>query len=170
MNSRVILFVIMLIGVVALASYFTNLQTDSSASERSARAGASSRITLAAPLVAGDYLLVVPEQQPGEVVIVSLVQLADPGFVVIRDELFSEPGVIVGVSDILPTGESREVEIPTSRAATTDATLYAALYIDDGDGMFRQIDDAQVADADGRPAVTRFTMKSTASVPTDIRL
>ena len=162
MNKKTSIIIVIVFGIIAIAAFSITLRTGKEATNFDFNAPKRSVPLATAEVVSGDYTLRVTDQQPGEQVTVEYVRLEKPGFVVLRDELFGEPGIVVGVSELLPEGESSDVTIETTRASTNDAVLYAILYVDDGDESFHQLDDSQTADEKGEKVMPRFLMKSTA--------
>ena len=122
---------------------------------------------LTGPIV-GSERMQLHDQQTGNTIRVSKISLDRPGFLVIRDDLFGQPGVVVGVSDLLPAGQSTEVSMELTVEQSTSNVYYAMLYLDSGDGIFRQLDDEVITDTQGNPAVVSFTVTETGGEPTDI--
>lgn len=106
----------------------------------------------------------------GDVVTIESVDLERSGFVVVRDDLFGEPNIIVGSSKILPEGLSMDVDVELSVNTPEDLTLYAFLHVDDGDEIFRQLSDPQVVDEAGSPVQIPFTVTDLGDLPQDLDL
>lgn len=101
-------------------------------------------------LIIRNSAIYVAEQKPGDRVLVSLVRLEKPGFVVIHEDAAGNPGKILGVSSLLPKGETKNLLAVTLYRATKDGeTIYAMLYFDNGDGAFDDINDKPVLDSVG---------------------
>jgi len=103
-------------------------------------------------------LLKVYDQQLGQEVIVEAAALAEPGYVVIHEDVRGVAGEIVGVSRLLPVGETRNVRVRPF-APLRAGTYRAALRFDDGDEAYQQARDRQARDTEGRPAETVFKLR-----------
>lgn len=111
----------------------------------------------------GRNAIYVPDQAPAGSVIVGFAVLAEPGFVVIRDDE-EGPGRILGASRLLSTGETRDFAV-TLDEPTSAGHYFAALYRDDGDERFEADQDAPVRDADGSAMMMRFLAAEDAEPP-----
>ena len=110
-------------------------------------------------LPAGVNVMILATQQHGGSVVVDGVRLSASGFIVIRDDLYGKPGVVVGVSPLLPAGEAQHLELDLLRDFSGAEQLYAELHHDNGDRRFRQVDDLPVKDAEGQEIVVQFAME-----------
>ncbi len=98
--------------------------------------------------------LMVETQKAGNEVVAKNVNLAKPGYVVIHVSTDGKPGNVVGVSDLLNAGETKEVYIKVD--ITSDNEYFAMLHTDDGDKKFILAKDAPIKDADGNIVMTKF--------------
>lgn len=108
----------------------------------------------------GGNSLYVAAQRPGKSVTVTLLTLKAPGFVVIREK-DAMSGQELGKSGLLKAGDDNAVTIDLSRATKDGETLYAAIYADDGDGVFG-LKDAAVLSAPNEPITASFRVSATA--------
>jgi hypothetical protein len=100
-----------------------------------------------AGFVIGANAIYVAEQGPSQTLSVALVRLEKPGFVAIHEDAAGAVGGILGVSGVLPAGETNNLEpIPLSRLTRDGETLYIMLHFDDGDGIFDAVKDKPVLD------------------------
>jgi hypothetical protein len=103
-----------------------------------------------AGLVIGANAIYVAEQAPSRTLVVAVVRLANPGFVVVHEDAASTPGGILGVSELLTTGETKDLTlIPLSRMTQDGEMLYAMIHLDDGDGIFDALKDKSALDPIG---------------------
>ena len=118
-------------------------------------------------LIISNSAIYVTEQTPGTRVSVSIVRLEKPGFVVIHEDAADAPGKILGVSSLLPAGETENLPpITLSRATTDEVTIYVMLHFDNGDGQFDAADDRPVLDSvDGAPMMIIITVSKDAAEP-----
>lgn len=96
----------------------------------------------------------VADQGVSDEIRVKMAALKSPGFVAIFDDE-EGPGKFLGVSRLLPKGDSRDVAVPIGQAPVA-GYYYAMLRHDDGDGRFDPEKDAPVRDARGVSVMTRF--------------
>ncbi|MBI2068534.1 MAG: hypothetical protein HYT67_00270 [Candidatus Yanofskybacteria bacterium] len=100
-----------------------------------------------AGLVVRENAIYVAEQPPSNIVSVAIVRLGKPGFVVIHEDVNEAPGRILGVSDLIAPGETKDsLPITLSRSTLDGETIYAMLHFDDGDGVFDAAKDNPVID------------------------
>ncbi|MEK7281070.1 MAG: hypothetical protein AAB037_01800, partial [Chloroflexota bacterium] len=100
--------------------------------------------------VIGANAIYVAEQAPSPTLAVVVVRLEKPGFVVVHEDAAGAPGAILGRSAVLPAGETNNpASIPLSRPTRDGETLYAMLYLDDGDGIFDATKDKPALDPVG---------------------
>ncbi len=117
---------------------------------------ASAEVGLLAPL--GPAAVTLADQRTdGEEVVVGEVTLPAPGFVALQAEVDGVPGVVLGLSGLLPEGTTSAVAIPLGEPAAGVQTIFAVAYVDrDGDGVAGIADAGspdEVAEAfDGGPA------------------
>lgn len=107
----------------------------------------------------GNSIYVAP-QRPGKAVTVTLLTLKAPGFVVIREK-DAMSGKELGKSILLRAGDNNAVAIGLNRETKDGETLYAAIYADDGDGVF-DLADAAVLFAPNEPLTASFEISATA--------
>jgi hypothetical protein len=103
--------------------------------------------------------VVVSDQFPGNIVYISSVQLANPGFVVIKSDNAGIPGAVLG-SQYFDKGINPGKV--TLKSSTVDGSLYyATIYADtDGNKMFDIIKDMPVKDATGNIIMRTFRATS----------
>ena len=101
-----------------------------------------------AGLIVGKNAIYVAEQVPSQIVSVTVVRLEKPGFVVIHEDANAVPGKILGASNLLMAGETKDSpQIALSRPTVDGETIYAMLHFDDGNGVFDAAKDRPVLDA-----------------------
>ncbi|MBI4090509.1 MAG: hypothetical protein HY422_00625 [Candidatus Komeilibacteria bacterium] len=120
-------------------------------------------------LPAGNNVLVLATKQQGGFVVIDAVRLAAPGFIVIRDDLYGKPGVVVGVSPLLPSGEARDIRLELLRDFLGTEQLYAEVRADNGDRRFRQTDDSIVLDEQGQSVMAQLSMEGIKDPFVDIK-
>jgi hypothetical protein len=102
--------------------------------------------------------IVVMDQYPGNVVYVSSVQLANPGWVAIHKDNAGTPGVVIGsmyfASGINPG------KITLSEKTVDGGTYYAMLHSDDGDKKFDVTKDVAIKDSKGNSIMKLFKVTS----------
>lgn len=102
-------------------------------------------------LIVSDNAIYISEQTSGDSVSVQIVRLKNPGFVAVYEDFESKPGKILGVSGLIEAGEKENLPpIILSRPTKGGETIYAILYLDDGDGRFDMVNDEQVIDPIGK--------------------
>lgn len=72
----------------------------------------------------------------GEIITVEYVLLENSGYVAIHEQVNGKPGKVIGVSELLESGESENVKVPLDRESEKGEILFAFLHHDDGDGEF----------------------------------
>ncbi len=113
---------------------------------------------------AEENMVAVMEQRPGTSITGSLVYLAAPGFLVVHEDNNGAPGVILGASALLWTGESSQVQVALSRATRDGETLHAMLHSDSNNsGSFESSADMPVPSRLGGPISGWFEISSKAS-------
>lgn len=156
MNPRFLLIVFLIAVAIAAAAWFVqkntakpNVNSDSSGLFVSANA------------------IYVADQAPAGTVAVAVARLEQPGFVAIHEDVDGTPGKILGVSGLLPAGETNNLPpIALSRATRNDETLFAMLHLDNGDGAFEEAKDAPALDStSGEPVMMIFTVSTDAVEP-----
>jgi len=98
-------------------------------------------------------------QQPGISVRITSVTLTRPGYVVIHSFGPQGIGPVVGVSPIQNSGTTVGVPVYLRTVTHRGESYYAALYYDNGDGVFSLSDDIQVTNQNlGVPTGVEFTI------------
>jgi len=110
-------------------------------------------------IISGNSIFVA-DQTPAQNVRVAIVRLEKPGFVVIHEDRDGSPGTILGSSELIATGETRDILISLLSRPTRDGEfLYAMLHTDNGDGVFDAAQDTPVIDPVGNePVMTIFSI------------
>ena len=123
-------------------------------------------------LVVGESAIYVAEQAPSRALSVAVVRLEEPGFVAVHEDAAGAPGGILGRSEVLPRGETQNVEpIPLSRMTQDGETLYVILHLDDGDGVFDAAKDAPALDpVSGLPVMMIVTIGAESVEPAEVKL
>lgn len=98
--------------------------------------------------------VVVSDQFPGNIVYISSVQLAQPGFVVIHKDNKGTPGDVIGYQ-YFDKG-TYPGKITLTSATTEGGVYYAALHSDDGDKKFDAKKDLPIKDASGNAIMKLF--------------
>jgi S-layer glycoprotein len=100
------------------------------------------------------------QDSDGTSIVIASVSLPAAGFVAIHSDADGAPGPVIGVSDILPAGESTDVVVNLMEALSGSATVWPMVHIDlDGDGVYTFQPPDNAIDlpgltADGNVAVT----------------
>lgn len=125
-----------------------------------------------AGLIIGTNAIYVAEQAPSRTLAVAVVRLEKAGFVAVHEDAAGAPGGILGVSGILPAGETNNLaSIPLVRLTRDGETLYAMLYLDDGDGVFDAVKDKPALDpAYALPVMMIITVSAEATEPDAVNL
>jgi hypothetical protein len=96
----------------------------------------------------------------GDPIIATEVKLAKSGYVVVHEDKDGEPGAVIGVSDLLTKGLTKEVEIKLDRPSVVGETLWVMLHTDDGDGEFEfPGSDTPLVDEKGEAIVKPIVIK-----------
>ena len=137
MNIKTLLILVILVVAVGIGAAFLFLRE----TDEPGIAGDS------AGLIIGKNAIYVAEQAPSQTISVEVVYLEQPGFVVIHENSNEKPGKILGVSGLLPTGETKDsLQISLSRSTVDGETIYAMLHHDDGDNIFDAAKDKPALD------------------------
>jgi len=115
--------------------------------------GASMMMEDSAAPMDGGGSLIVSDQGPGVVAVVDFVSLTLPSFIVIMAN--GNSASVLGVSYLLFAGNSEQIEIPLTRRMEERQYFTAALYFDNGDGVFDIDTDIPVYDADGLSPISQ---------------
>ncbi len=121
-------------------------------------------------LLVGDNAIYVADQRPGPSVNISFVKLAKNGFVAIHASADGRPGAIVGSSDFLEAGETRNFAISLSRLVTEGEELFAMPHVDDGDLVFNPANDPPALDSENNVMFMRFFISGGAEDPGAVSL
>lgn len=153
-----IVAVVIVILIVILGYYLLK----SSGGNGSSSAPVTSTSTTPSSPVASNNGLVVADQFPGNIVYVSSVQLAAPGFVVIQANNNGTPGAVIG-SKAFPSGiNPGQINLTTSMV--DGGMYYASLYADTaGTGVFNASVDQPITDANGNAIMKIF--HASANIP-----
>jgi len=103
--------------------------------------------------------IIMSDQYPGNVVYLSSVQLANPGWVVIQADKAGQPGAIIG-SSYMNAGIAPG-KVTVSTPIVDGGTYYAVLYSDNGDKIFNAATDLPLRDANGSIILKVFHGSST---------
>jgi|FLYL01.1.fsa_nt_gi predicted lipoprotein with Yx(FWY)xxD motif len=104
------------------------------------------------------------QESDGTTVLVSEVELPAAGFVVIHADADGAPGPVIGHSDLLPAGASRDVEVTLDRPLSDTAVVWPMAHIDTNQNGVYEFDPPTVAvdgpatTADGQVAVVSGTV------------
>lgn len=105
--------------------------------------------------------VVVLDQFPGNIVYISSVQLAKPGFVVIKKDSSGKPGEVIGYQyfdkGIYPG------KITLTKPTVDGSLYYAQIYSDDGDRKFDITKDTAIKDASGADIMKTFKASTNVS-------
>lgn len=146
----VIIIVLIIIGVIVFSGKGSGTPTDTdtnATTSQNANTGVN-RITMT-------------DQYPGNVVYISSVQLAKPGWVVIHKDNAGKPGDVIG-SKLFQAGINPG-SISLSSPMVDGQLYYAVLYNDDGDGKFDIAKDLPLKDASGNTIMKIFRGSLSAS-------
>ncbi|MEK7619903.1 MAG: hypothetical protein AAB413_01545 [Patescibacteria group bacterium] len=92
-------------------------------------------------------------------VVVGFAVLSAPGFVVVYNDGGGVPGSVIGESSLLESGGEHLV-VPVDEPLVQDQVYYAMLYHDDGNGRFREDEDAQAVDSQQSVILMSFLASS----------
>jgi hypothetical protein len=149
--------IIVVIIIVILGYYLMKSNGNSSNT-----APVASTTAPAASTVASNNGIVIADQFPGNIVYVSSVQLAAPGFVVIKADNSGTPGAVIG-SKAFPAGINPG-QINLTKSMVDGGTYYAALYADTAStGVFNASVDQPITDANGNAIMKIF--HASANIP-----
>ncbi len=147
--------VIILILVVVLGIY---LFSGSSSAPQAVTTPTETETTPTSTVSANNGI-VIADQFPGNIVYVSSVQLAAPGFVVIMANNAGKPGAVIG-SKAFPKGINPG-QINLTKSMVDGGVYYAALFSDTaGTGVYSASADKAVVDAKGTPIMKIFHASS----------
>ena len=119
-------------------------------------------------LIVSSNALYASDQKPGKTITISFVHLLKPGFVVVHENNSNNgPGQIIGVSKLLPDGETNNVEpITLSRSVIDGEIVHIMLHLDNGNGAFDPNQDQPVIDSIGQvPVAMEINISTYATSP-----
>lgn len=90
----------------------------------------------------------------------TLIQIGQPGFLVIRESETDQPGRVLGTSGLLESGRHENMSLPLSRTARNKEMFFASLYGDDGDGIFDITADVPLLREDGSLVTISFRLEA----------
>ena len=139
MKKYIIILLIILVGLaIFLALKTDKLRYDSSVLPEEAGGASGQFQKLAADA------LVVSDQRPGDEVVVSVVSMSEPGFVVVMNDESGKAGKVIGVSEFLVSGIHEKIDAGTTEDILDGVRYYAAVYKDDGNGIFDPKNDKEI--------------------------
>lgn len=132
----VVIIALIIIGVLVFGSKGSNAPVTGEENPTSTEQpiGAANRITMT-------------DQYPGNVVYLSSVQFAAPGYVAIHKDNNGMPGKIIGYAKF--AAGINPGKITLSESLIDGGTYYAMMHNDDGDNKFDAVKDAPLKDAAG---------------------
>jgi hypothetical protein len=112
------------------------------------------------------------EQKPGEDIYINVLNMDNPGFVIITKAENTNAENIIGLSTWLVAGDSSGISISTTEDTTDGANYYAWLVKDDGDGIFEPKQDEIVMSLNkpSTPVMTEFTVSKDAKDPKSVQI
>ncbi|MDE2172907.1 MAG: hypothetical protein KGJ33_03115 [Patescibacteria group bacterium] len=138
----IVIIILIVIGIMVFGGKGSPAPvTTESPSPISSPAAAVNRITMT-------------DQYPGNVVYLSSVQLAQPGWVVIQKDNNGQPGDIIGSAHF--DAGINPGKITLTQPLIDGGTYYAVLYTDDGSGTFSTTADQPLKDANGNVIMQVF--------------
>ena len=157
MNRKVfVMFVIMVAVIVGTALFFRDIRDGSDSPSDSVG------------LIINANAIYVAEQAPSLTLAVAVVRLEKPSFVVVHEDVSGIPGRVLGVSSVLPAGETDNLTpIPLSRLTQDGETLYVMLHLDNGDGIFDAVEDKPALDPVGALPVMMIVIVGTEATEPD---
>ena len=165
MNKKIFstpLVVVLVILLVSVVGYFAFVRGPTAEEEPIKQAPISDSGDTAAPLLVGDNAIYVSNVKPSASVKVGFAIFAGGGYVVVHEDREGKPGAIIGNSNILPQGESRDFGVTLSRESIDTETLYAMLHSDNGDGIFNPAEDPPIKDDRGNVVLMKFQVSNSA--------
>ncbi len=142
--TAIIIIVLIIIGVLV----FNNKSTETPG------AMTETPTTTETPAASVVNRIIMSDQYPGNVVYLSSVQLAKPGWVVIHKDAAGKPGAIIG-SVYLPAG-TNPGKVTLTSPMVDGQLYYAMLHNDDGDMKFDATKDMPLMDASGTAIMKPF--------------
>lgn len=164
------LVVALVILLVSVVGYFAFVRESTVEEEPIIQVPISDSGDTAAPLLVGNNAIYVSDAKPAASLRVGFSILAGGGYVVVHEDREGKPGAIIGNSDMLSQGESRNFEVALSRKSVDTETLYAMLHSDNGDGIFNPADDPPIKDDQGNVVLMKFQVSNSAEEASVISL
>lgn len=156
----ILLVVAVLVGIIVSGGYFSNSRFEKNNPVQS-------RYTFMEP---GSAVLVLGAAQSPGVISIKKVEIPQPGFVVVQDDMYGSPGIVVGVSSYLNVGRTEDILVELARAFAGDEQFYVSVRADNGDGRFKQLDDPALTNESGTPILIPVTAQGSGTVDTGIAL
>jgi len=120
---------------------------------------------------AEESAVVATEQKPGNSVIMTQVFLAAPGYVVIHEDSNGKPGAAVGVSGLLPAGESTNVQVMLTQSTKDGETLWSMLHVESSNNStYDDGVDMPVESRLGGPIMGQFDISATADTGVQVSI
>ncbi len=140
----IVIIVLIIIGIMV----FGNKKTDTEMTP-------SDETATTEPISTESNRVVLSDQFPGNVVYVSSVTLANPGWVEIHKDNAGTPGAIIG-SLYMDKGTNPGGKITLTSPTVEGAVYYAMLHTDDGDKKFDASKDLPLKDSNGNIVMKLF--------------
>ncbi|MEK7084647.1 MAG: hypothetical protein AAB932_05415 [Patescibacteria group bacterium] len=112
----------------------------------------------------------VADQLPGTEFIITIVNLASPGYVVIHESEGGKPGAVIGASALIENPESKNVNVSLSRSAKDGEEFIAMLHTEKDVVGFDPATDLPVRDASDNAMYMVFTVRSDAPNPESVEI
>lgn len=141
--TAIVIIVLIIIGIMVFGNKSSQTPADQTATNDQSTnpAGAVNRIVMS-------------DQYPGNVVYLSSVQLASPGWVVVQTDNNGTPGTVIGSAHFDAGINPGKVTLTTP--TVEGGTYYAVLYTDDGSGSFNASTDKPLTDSRGNAIMQIF--------------
>ena len=114
------------------------------------------------PTSSGEDSVMVVDQTAGTRVLITSVEFAKDGWVVVHENASGKPGRILGAQRFI-AGSYRDVSVDLLRATDAGAKYSAMLHTDDGDHLFDTAKDIPVIDSAGMLIMANFRTLSGAA-------
>ncbi|NQV90336.1 hypothetical protein HQ487_02915 [Candidatus Uhrbacteria bacterium] len=155
-------FVFLAVGAIIIAILVTGPKTPQNPSQEEVLLEPTRATTYGQMLEKGGNAIYLENQTSGQSLVqVGFVILSAPGYVVIFDDNDGLPGKIIGSSDLLQSG-GEHFFVSVDKGLEEDEVYYALIYHDNGDGRFREEDDAQATDFEDSVILMNFIATSEA--------
>ncbi|MEK7069618.1 MAG: hypothetical protein AAB818_01230 [Patescibacteria group bacterium] len=116
-----------------------------------------------------DYIFMV-NQKPGRFVNVSKVILSKKGYVAIHQEEAGKAGAVIGYSNLLNSGESKNFSVTLNRKSVAGESFYAMVHWDNSNGTFNPAEDVPATDKEGNVVAVKFIISDSASEPIEYKM